>query len=60
MIELPSPEVDWFAETYGGSSLSWILSALLTEFKKAHVMNPQEYSTLAATEVKRRIEEKLE
>ncbi len=60
MIELPSSEVDWFTEAYGGSSLSWVLSALLTEFKKVHTMDPKDYAEIGAREVKRRIEERLE
>lgn len=60
MVDLPSGDVDWFHEVYGGSSLSWLLSSLLSEFRKSHTMGPKDYSEIAARELKRRIEENLE
>lgn len=55
MVELNTPDVEWFVEQYGGSSLSWCLSLLLEEFKKAHVINPSDIAGIAARELKQGI-----
>lgn len=47
-VELSSTDVEWFTHQYGGIGLSWVLSALLDEFRKAHVLDPKDYASIAA------------
>lgn len=47
-VELNSIDVEWFTHQYGGAGLSWVLGALLEEFRKAHVLDPKDYASIAA------------
>lgn len=59
MIQLSNDNVEWFEKTYGGSTLSWALDGLLTEFRAAHVHSPADYMKIAADALHLKIEEKL-
>lgn len=59
MVQLSNDNVEWFERVYGGSTLSWVLDELLTQFRVAHVHSPQEYARIAAETLQGKIEEKL-
>ena len=57
MIELPRNDVRWLEEHYPSGSLSWVLSGLLEEFRRAHKQTPKDYMTLGALALKNLAEE---
>lgn len=59
MIQLSNDNVEWFEQTYGGSTLSWVLDELLREFREASVHTPREYAEIAAKALHKKIEDKL-
>lgn len=59
-VELNEDDVKWFYETYSGltnaASLSWVLSLMLSEFRKAHDKTPAELAAIGAQELKKLLE----
>lgn len=55
-VELPEEHVKWFYDTYGEigikPSLSWVLSLMLEEFRKAHTHSPAELAAIGAAALK--------
>ncbi len=48
MVELNTEDVSWFNESYAGAHLSWVLTMLLSEFRKCHALAPIDYAAIAA------------
>jgi len=57
MVSLPKNDVKWIEEHYPDGSLSWILSGLLEEFRRAHKQSPRDYMILGALALKNLAEE---
>lgn len=51
-VSLNKDDIDWFHKTYGEeASLSWVLTLLLSEYKKIHDKTPAEYAEIAAKQL---------
>jgi hypothetical protein len=40
MLDLPTEDLEWFSEAYAGTSLTWLVSHLLGEFRREHYNQP--------------------
>lgn len=60
-VELNADNIAWFQETYGAASsrasLSWVLDMLLTKFREAHTITPEELAAIGAAELKKMLQE---
>ena len=56
-VAIDEDNVKWFNETYPKGSFGWLFNMLLTEFRKAHSMTPQDYGAIGARELKKKLEE---
>ena len=57
MVLLNSEDVEWFGTAYAGAHLSWVLTMLLGEFRKAHNLTPVDYAAIAAKNLQKNIED---
>lgn len=55
MVELNSEDVSWFNTAYQGAHLSWVLSMLMGEFRKAHSLTPADYAAIGAKQLQGQI-----
>ena len=57
MVTLNSEDVEWLGVAYSGAHLSWILTMLLSEFRKAHSLEPVDYAVIGAKALQGKIED---
>lgn len=56
-VNLESDDLNWFNQAYDGSSLSWVLGMLLSNFRQIHIDTGVQPNKVARDSAKETLEE---
>jgi len=56
-VPFDKDDLEWFATTYPGSSVNWVLNMLFKEFRRVHSATPTDYAAIGARELKKQLED---